>query len=110
MNRYGTALEEEKVSKRILKAVSHECFEIKPTATCKLTIRFVKNGKPTMPKGTLMVDTERGKLSKQIIELQGKKSIVNLSYTAPDETIKNTIRAKMEGFSRGKIHLHIIGD
>ena len=95
-------------SEKIIGTVAHHCYEMKPTATCTLSIRFIGKEKLVKPKGVLSIITERGKLSKQVVKLDGKTDVVKVEYTAPDETIKNSIRARMTGFTRGKIHLHFI--
>lgn len=96
------------ISEEMVGIIAHHCYEMQPLGKCKLTIRFIQKGKPIKPKGDLVIKTERGKLSKQFVKLDGKTESVEVQYTAPDETIKNSIRARMSGFVRGKIHLHFI--
>lgn len=54
-----------------------------------------------------MLRTTRGKLSWTRRELDGKNDRVEVDYTAPDETIRVSVRAYLEGFHRGKVHLHL---
>lgn len=98
---------EQKVSREIATAVTQRCYDLKPGAKTKLKIAFFEKDNKASPKGTLVIEPDRGKVSPSRIELDGKKQDVTVEYTAPDETIRVSIRAYLEGFARGKIHLHL---
>ncbi len=83
------------------------CHDSAPGGTVTLTVSFIRNGKPDRPKGELRLTTNRGKLSPSRLMLDGSTDHVTARFTAPDETIKVSIRAYLEGFQRGKIHLHL---
>jgi hypothetical protein len=50
----------------------------------------------------------RGRLERIEIELDGKQDVVTVGYDAPDETIRVSVRAFLEGYARGKLHLHLV--
>ena len=78
-----------------------------PGNTCELNIQFYEDGERVKPTGTLLLQAKRGKLSPTRYELDGTKDEVCITYKAPDETIRVSIRAYLEEFYRGKIHLHL---
>jgi hypothetical protein len=96
-----------KLTNEMVVAFSQRCYDLKAGAKTKLTIGFLENNEKTTPKGTLVLEPTRGKVSPSRIELDGKKSEVTVEYTAPDETIRVSIRAFLVGFARGKVHLHL---
>jgi hypothetical protein len=83
------------------------CHDVAPGATVALKISFLGEGKPLRPKGELHLTTTRGKLSPARVTLDGKHDHVTVRYTAPDETIKVSLRAFLDGYARGKAHLHL---
>lgn len=87
--------------------LTHACYELKAGSAVPLTVSFVKDGKPAKPKGVLRLTTDRGKLVPTTIELNGTQSRVSAELVTPDETIKLSVRAFVEGFRRGKVHLHL---
>lgn len=96
-----------KVSHEIATTITQRCYDMKAGAKTKLKIAFFEGNEKASPKGTLVLEPNRGKISPSRIELDGKKSEVTVEYTAPDETIRVSIRAFLEGFARGKVHLHL---
>lgn len=91
----------------IVAALTQRCYEFEPGARTRLRIEFVDGKERVHPAGMLELSAERGKLSKTRLELTGKEKEVVVDYLAPDETIKVSIRAFLDGFARGKIHLHL---
>jgi hypothetical protein len=59
------------------------------------------------PKGDLRLTTDRGKLATTLVKLDGKQEKVTVELTTPDETIKISVRAFLDGYARGKAHLHL---
>lgn len=100
---YGEA----KVTNYVRNVITQPCYEIEAGGQCTLAISFYHGKKLCKPKGHLYLKTNRGKLQPVRFELDGKKTKVQAQYSAPDETIKVSIRAFLEGFHRGKIHLHL---
>ena len=92
----------------LIGVMTFHTYEVKPGETCTLNIRFIANGEYSQPTGTLIIETTRGILSKQRVELDGKQDKVTVEYTAPNETIKVSIRAYLDDFTRGKIRLQLI--
>lgn len=88
-------------------AVTQRCYRLEAGGSCRITVKFIDDGKEVRPKGTLVFVPERGKLKPLRVELDGKKGEVTAEYTAPDETIKVSVRAFLDGFVRGKLHLHL---
>ena len=83
-------------------------YDVAPGATVPITISFHgKDGSARRPKGDLRLTTTRGKLSATRLKLDGKADKVTVQYAAPDETIKVSLRAFLDGYSRGKAHLHL---
>jgi hypothetical protein len=81
------------------------CYDVAPATSLTLTISF--KSKERLPKGLLRLRTDRGKLSDSFIQLDGKRKQIEIQYTAPDETIKVSIRAFLDGYGRGKAHFHL---
>ena len=110
--RLRARVDDAEITDETINVLTHHCYELPAGATCELTIEFFEDGQPTFPEGELRLSTERGKLSQQFIELTGHEDKVEdkvmVTYKAPDETIKNSIRAYFPGFTRGKIHLHFV--
>lgn len=98
-----------KISREIATAVTQRCYDLKAGAKTKLTIAFFEDKEKASPKGTLVIEPNRGKVSPSRIELDGSKHEVTVEYTAPDETIRVSVRAFIAGFARGKVHLHLEG-
>jgi hypothetical protein len=96
-----------KLSPEEVAVLTHSCYQVKAGSKVALTISFLKDGKAVKPKGTLLLTTERGKLSNSVIELDGTVSQVNSELATPDETIKITVKAILDSFRRGKVHLHL---
>jgi hypothetical protein len=96
-----------KVPKEQLERWKFKCHDVAPGATVPLKISFLAEGKPLRPKGELHVTTTRGKLSPSRVTLDGKHDHITVRYTAPDETIKVSLRAFLDGYARGKAHLHL---
>lgn len=88
--------------------LSWRCYDAPAGARVKLVIAFVRNGRPEKPTGLLELMTTRGKLSPLRLDLQGDRDRIEIDYHAPDETIKVSIRARLKGYQRAKIHLHLI--
>ncbi len=83
------------------------CYDAAPGSTITLTITFHNKDKKHRPKGLLRLRTDRGKLSDTFVKLDGKHEQIKIQYTAPDETIKVSIRAFLDGHGRGKAHFHL---
>lgn len=96
-----------RVPHEVIKAITQRCYDLKAGAKTKLRIAFFENNEKAAPKGTLVLAPDRGKVTPTRIELDGKKHEITVEYTAPDETIRVSIRAFLEGFARGKVHLHL---
>lgn len=92
------------IGKDVLKG-SH--YEMGPGETCELKIDFYQDGQKVKPKGMLLLQAKRGKLSPTRYELDGTKDSVFVRFSAPDETIRISVRALLEEFYRGKIHIHL---
>ena len=88
-------------------AFTQTCYEFDAGTTVALTASFLENGKPVSPEGELVLESPRGKLRPKRIPLDGKTSKVTVDYTAPDETIKVSVRGFLRGYARGKVHLHL---
>ncbi len=97
----------EKIKKATKRVVTEHCYDLEPGGECELKINFYQGRKKVKPKGMLLLQTKRGKLSPTRYELDGSRDKVVVKYKAPDETIKVSIRAYLDGFHRGKIHLHL---
>ena len=82
-------------------------YEVKAGDEGEAPAAFFDNNEKAKPKGMLRLETNRGKISPTRIELDGSKHEVTIEYTAPDETIRVSIRAFLDGFARGKVHLHL---
>lgn len=98
---------EQKISREVATAITQRCYELQAGGKTKLKISFRDSNEKASPKGTLVLEPDRGKISPSRIELDGKKHEVTVEYTAPDETIRVSVRAFLEGFARGKVHLHL---
>lgn len=96
-----------KVPPDLLTIITQRSYEVPAGGKAKLRIAFVDNGEKAAPKGTLVIEAARGKLSPSRIELDGKKHEVTVDYVAPDETIRVSIRASLQGYVRGKVHLYL---
>ena len=84
------------------------CYDVASGSTVSITISFHgAGGKMHRPKGELRLKTDRGKLSATRFTLDGKHDKVAVQLTVPDETIKVSLRAFLDGFGRGKVHLHL---
>lgn len=104
MERMGIA----KHSLKQAEGISAECcYEMAPGASCTVKISFHSPKSKIKPKGELLLEAKRGKLSPSRVELDGKKESIEVKYQAPDETVKVSLRAYVEGFYRGKVHLHL---
>jgi hypothetical protein len=82
-------------------------YDISPGSTVTITISFHGEGKMHRPKGDLRLTTDRGKLSTTRVKLDGKQEKVTVELATPDETIKTSVRAFLDGYARGKAHLHL---
>jgi hypothetical protein len=95
------------VPREVALAVTQRCYLLPAGGRTKLHISFMDGKERLRPKGTLVVEPKRGKVSPSRIELDGSTDHVEIDYTAPDETIRVSVRAFLAGFGRGKIHLHL---
>ncbi len=105
--RLGQFFGKAKIDKYFRNVLTQPCYETEAGGQCTLTLSFYRGKKLHKPKGHLHLETNRGKLQPVRFELDGKKTKVQAQYSAPDETIRVSIRAFLEGFHRGKIHLHL---
>ena len=96
-----------KVPRELAVAMTQRCYVLGAGKKTKLKIAFHEGKEQVAPKGTLVIQPDRGKVSPGRIELDGSKREIVVDYTAPDETIRVSVRAMMPGFARGKIHLHL---
>jgi hypothetical protein len=90
-----------------VEALTQPCLTLSPGATTTVTVRFVQDGKPARPSGTLRLEPTRGRLERTRFELDGERESVEVGYKAPDETVRVSVRAFLDGFGRGKLHLHL---
>lgn len=105
----GKKADKAAATEAVIGAVSYNTYEAKPGEKCALVVRFIEDGKGIKPNGTLILKAKRGKLSKQEVVLNGRTDSVKVEYTAPDETIRVSIRAFLDHFTRGKICLQLVG-
>ncbi|MFX0197877.1 MAG: hypothetical protein ACFFCW_17280 [Candidatus Hodarchaeota archaeon] len=105
--RLGQFFGREKIDKHFRNVLTQPCYEMEAGGQCTLTLSFYRGKKLHKPKGHLHLETNRGKLKPVGFELDGKKEKVKVQYSAPDETIRVSVRAFLKGFHRGKIHLHL---
>jgi len=84
------------------------CYRLAPGAHCEIRIRARGNEARGLPAGTLRVAADRGRLERTEIALDSSQDAVTVGYDAPDETIRVSVRAFLEGHSRGKAHLHLV--
>ena len=106
-HRVRTVFAGQKVSREIVTALTQRCYVLRAGGKTKLKISFLENNEKASPKGTLLLETSRGKVSPSRIELDGKHHEVTVEYTAPDETVRVSVRAFIAGFTRAKAHLHL---
>jgi len=83
------------------------CYDVAAASTVDVRISFHHQAAPARPKGELRLTTDRGKLAPSHLLLDGERECVDVQYTAPDETIKVSLRAFLDGYTRGKAHLHL---
>jgi hypothetical protein len=105
--RLGAVLAEHRLTAEERVRLTESCHDAKPGSEHTLTVSFRHRGEPVKPKGLLRLATTRGKLTPVRVELDGRQEHVKVRYAAPDETVKVTVRAFLDGFRRGKIHLHL---
>ena len=105
--RLGGLFEDLKLKSDQRTRITESCYDVKPSSAINLTISFYEGHRVASPKGVLQLKATRGKLEPTRLELDGKQEKVRVKYTAPDETVKVSIRALLDGFRRGKIHLHL---
>ena len=84
-----------------------QCYAVPAGETITLKLTFHRGAERTRPHGTLVLQPQRGKVRPSRIELQGTEDEIEVQYTAPDETIRVSVRAFLPGFLRGKLHLHL---
>jgi hypothetical protein len=82
------------------------CFRLAPGAHCEIHVRFAGGGEA--PRGNLRLTVDRGRLERSEIELDGSQDELAIGYDAPDETIRISVRAFLDGHARGKAHLHLV--
>jgi hypothetical protein len=96
-----------KIPRELAVAMTQRCYVLPAGGKTKLKVAFFEGTEKASPKGTLVIEPKRGKVSPSRIELDGSKHEIVVDYTAPDETVRVSVRAMMPGFARGKVHLHL---
>jgi hypothetical protein len=84
------------------------CYRLAPGASCEIRVRAAGEHAESMPEGRLRLAVDRGRLERTEVELDGSQEMVAVGYTAPEETIRVSIRAFLDGHARGKAHLHLV--
>lgn len=107
--RVRAAFPGKKVPRELAALMTQRCYVLPAGARTKLRVAFLDGKEKASPKGSLVLEVDRGKISPSRIELDGSKNDVVVEYTAPDETIRVSVRAFLAGFARGKVHLHLEG-
>lgn len=95
-----------KLKPKARRTLTERCYLVPPGATVELEVGLRSNRGSNKVTGPIYIEANRGKLSSTRVEVKSAKP-VRVEFTAPDETVKISIRAFADGFHRGKVHLHL---